>query len=119
MIKRSDILSDFDVRKSELPDDYISVDSMVTQPEDDKFVIKKRDFTKNDRIFGSMYSVDSVLSNAPELMNQKLVIGNHDKIREAESVEKELESLSQIKKAYDSLPRVAPGDDSVIDSVES
>lgn len=119
MIKKSDILNDVEERLKDLPDDSISVQSLVVVQEDDVFLRKPRDLKKNAMIYGSMYSVDSVLLNAPELMNEKLIIRNHDKIREAEPIEKELSELSQIKSAYDSLPRVTPeSDDDVVPQTE-
>ena len=111
MIKKSDILKDVEERLKDVPDDSISVQSLVVVQEDDAFMRKPRDLKKNAMIYGSMYSVDSVLANAPELMNEKLTIRNHDKIREAEPIEKELSELSEIKAAYDALPRVSPDSD--------
>ena len=115
MIKKSDILKDFEDRLKDFPDDSISVQSLVVVQEDDSFLRKPRDFKKNSLICGSMYSVDSVLANAPELMNEKLTLRNHDKIREAEPIEKELSELSEIKAAYDALPRVSSESDSVVE----
>lgn len=116
MIKKSDILKDVGERLKDFPDDSISVQSFVVVQEDDAYLHKPRDLKKNSMIYGSMYSVDSVLANAPELMNEKLTLRNHDKIREAEPIEKELSELSEIKLAYDSLPRVSPDSENVVES---
>lgn len=59
------------------------------------------------------YSVQSVLDNAPELMNNKMLLSHNDKVRSVESLERELKDLSELKSAYDSLPRILPEDDNV------